>query len=533
METKSSMSEKRPTAVVLQQESAPGLAPGWPQAGLALAASVLVLLFTYHDTYGRILYIWLNNGTFAHGGLIPFIVAFLIWRRRGEVLSVAPQPCWVALTGLFGAALIWLLGNLVDAGVVQQFAVVAMLPLLVLAVLGRRIAWLLLFPLAYLFFGVPFGEFLVSPLQDFTAAFTVKALRLTGIPVYWEGRFFYLPSGTFEVAKACSGVRYLIASLALGTLYAYLNYRSVKRRLVFVGLSIVLPIVANGFRAYGIVLIADLSDYTLAVGVDHILYGWVFFGIVMFLLFWLGSLFHEAPADSPDTAKVLPQADRSPAGSGAFLASAALAALLGGSGMVLAQVLKTAPSTEGELPVLALPQGEGAWQGPQEPGPAWQPVFHGADRELRGSYRADGDGEPVEVYIAWYQDQHQGKELVNVMNKIHDAMRDRVTPLGLHQFRLSDGRQWPVYVTEVLDDADTRRRIWYWYEVDGQATTSPVRAKLYELIRRLRGGEQGSAVIAVATEGDLDASQADTRLADFLGMMLPSLRAAVRGGDTP
>ena len=74
----------------------------------------------------------------------------------------------------------------------------------------------ILFPLAYLLFAVPLGDFLVGPLQDVTAVFTVWALQLTGIPVYLEGRFFYIPTGAFEVAEACSGIRYLIASLALG-----------------------------------------------------------------------------------------------------------------------------------------------------------------------------------------------------------------------------------------------------------------------------------------------------------------------------
>src|SRR5262249_35737350 len=108
---------------------------------------------------------------------------------------------------------------------------------------------------------------------------------------------FLIPSGRWSVVEACSGIRYLIASLVVGTLYAYLSYRSLTRRLVFVGFSIAVPIVANWIRAYMIVMIGHLSGNTLAVGVDHIIYGWAFFGLVILLMFWIGARWHDNKAE--------------------------------------------------------------------------------------------------------------------------------------------------------------------------------------------------------------------------------------------
>ncbi len=153
------------------------------------------------------------------------------------------------------------------------------------------------FPLAFLFLGVPFGEAFLPRLMDWTAEFTVGALRLSGIPVYREGNFFAIPSGQWSVVEACSGLRYLIASLTVGALFAYLNYQRMRKRVLFVALSIVVPVLANFLRAYMIVMIGHLSNMKLAVGVDHFLYGWVFFGIVIGLLFWLGSFWRD-PAPS-------------------------------------------------------------------------------------------------------------------------------------------------------------------------------------------------------------------------------------------
>jgi exosortase/archaeosortase family protein len=140
---------------------------------------------------------------------------------------------------------------------------------------------------------VPFGDFIVPVLQEYTAWFAVWLLQLSGLPMYREGLYISIPAGDFVVAEECSGVRYLIASVALGLIYAYISYRSVWRRAALVALAIALPIIANGIRAWGIIMIAHWTDMEHAVGVDHLIYGWVFFGFVMLLLFWLGSLWWE------------------------------------------------------------------------------------------------------------------------------------------------------------------------------------------------------------------------------------------------
>src|SRR3546814_20816354 len=92
----------------------------------------------------------------------------------------------------------------------------------------------------------------------------VHLLRLTGMPVFLDGYLIQIPTGSFLVAEACSGVRYLLVSVALGVLTAYLFFRSWPRRLLFVALSVAVPIVATGIRAYGIIMLAPLGGYELA-----------------------------------------------------------------------------------------------------------------------------------------------------------------------------------------------------------------------------------------------------------------------------
>jgi exosortase A len=486
----------------------------------ALGVTLVAVIAAYFGTAAGIVEIWWRSGTFTHGFLVVPIVAYLIWRDRARVAGIdpAPQPLALALLGLI--ALAWLAARLLEINAAQQFAVVALIPAAVWALLGTRVARALAFPLAYLFFVVPFGEFLVPALQDITAAFTVWALNVTRIPVLWEGRFFYIPSGSFEVATACSGVRYLIASIALGTLYAYLSYRALWRRVAFIAVAAVVPVVANGIRAYMIVMLAHFSDYQLAVGVDHFIYGWVFFGAVMFLLFWVGHFFRD-PA--PDMAASAGARSATAAGVRWPLWTAAAVAVVASA--PLANTF--AFSAKGADLAVTLPEGRDAWRGPFDAVEGWTPRFLGASAQQRADYQRDG--HTVQVYAAYYARQSAQAELISSENTLYDSRRDRRIEDGPIEIVLQDGRRWPAHETRIQTPAGMRL-LWHWYVVDGREVANPVMAKLLEARARLRRNPIGSSVVVLAAEYDVEPDRARERLRVFLAALAQPLRESVGVG---
>ena len=511
--------------VVVEETKNPEWAPGWFSASITFGFSLLVLGAIFWSTYSDIVTIWWRSETYAHGFLILPIVGYLIWEKRAELVHVSPQPAPRAVLLMVFPALLWLLGYAAQAAVVEQLAAVTMLPVVVWVIFGSDVVRRIMFPLAYLLFAVPVGDFLVSPLQDITAVFSVWALQLTGIPVYWEGLFFHIPSGSFEVAEACSGIRYLIASLALGTLYAYLTYTSLKRRLIFIVMAAIVPIIANGIRAYSIVMIAHLSDYSLAVGVDHIIYGWVFFGVVIFLLFWVGSFFREKSisvhSKETTSANVVAVNGKTPTIL-TFVIWAVLAVSVAISAPGFAAWMD-ARSTEALVTDVTLPLGHNQWNGPLKTTTQWSPSFVGA-QEHRAEYRKDG--KSVQVYLAYYPSQNKNAELVNWNNVVFDDEQSRRLGGGVAQAHLSAGRNWPVLVTR-LESEDRTRLVWHWYEVDGSATVGRVWAMAYAARSRFLGGHLGSAAWVISTEYSMSPEEAAVVMEDFLTAMLPQLREAV------
>jgi exosortase A len=480
---------------------------------------VLVVVL-YYETAASIVAIWRRSDTFAHGFLVVPAVLWLIWRQREHVAELTPRPDYLGLVLLGGLGFGWLAAELAEVLVVQQLAMVMMIPAVVVTVLGRRVAWALTFPLAFLLLAVPIGEGLIPPLMNFTADFTVAMLQLVGIPVYREGTFFTIPSGNWSVVEGCSGLRYVIASVTAGCLYAYLNYRSLGRRLAFVAASIVVPVIANGLRAFMIVMIAHHSDMKLALGVDHFIYGWVFFGIVMVALFWAGSFWHEAEAaverapatgGEPAERPVLPAAV-------AVLAAVAI-------WPAYAAYLATGAAAAAPAQLVA-PAGSAGWQRDPAPLTDWRPRYIGADASVFEVYRK---GEhAVVLYLGYYRHQRQGAELVNSQN----VMVRQKHPVWEN---IGESRRAVPLAGEPLDVRQTLLRsqpqrliIWDWMQLDGQRTTSSYLAKLLLAKSRLLGQpDDGLAIIVAAPYGERR-EPAEAALREFVRDMLPGIDGAQR-----
>jgi exosortase A len=469
----------------------------WVTALCLLTLSALATVALLWPSALSISHIWLNSETYQHGMIIVPLAVFLAWTRRHQLALIAPRPSAWGLAWLALAGLAWVLARSVDVKLVQHFALVAMLPGLVITLLGVRAALILIFPLGFVFFAVPFGDFIVPKLQDYTAWFSVQMLRLSGLPVYQDGYYISIPRGNFVVAEVCSGVRYLIASLALGLVYADLSYRSVWRRLALVALAIALPIIANGIRAYGIIMIAHWTNMEYAVGVDHLIYGWLFFGLVMVLLFWLGSLWWEKQPAS-DQPAVVAKPVAAPLSRRAMTVILVLMAVIlvaprGGDLWLTDRAARIAVASEPRLPT-DLPN----WQGPQPASGVWQPQYHDAHAEQAGLYHAD-DSE-VELHLYHYLNQGDGSEIVSYRNRIYDGRVWRRSAERAQLVTSSTGQSLRVHET-VLSGPGGSRLVWHWYQIGEHATIHRVEVKLREAEALLRGDGRGSLLVAVSAAG--------------------------------
>ncbi|MDE2598534.1 MAG: exosortase A [Rhodocyclaceae bacterium] len=465
----------------------------WPRSLAALLLAFALIAAAYWSTLAGMVEIWDRSGTFTHAFLVPPITLWLIWRLREPLSRFTPAPAPTMVIPLLLVGALWLLGQLAAANVVTQFALVSMVVFSVPMLLGIPVARAILFPLLFLYFCVPFGEFIMPRLMQWTADITVAGVRLSGVPVYQEGLQFVIPSGHWSVVEACSGIRYLIASICVGMLFAYLNYSTLKRRVLFIIAAALVPLVANWVRAYGIVMLGHLSGNKLATGVDHLVYGWVFFGIVMTLLFMMGMRWQE-PEHKPDLSA------HAASRRGSLLLTCVLlvvALLLPRAGLWLIErgdLTQTPAFNTDMLPDV------GQWHGMPVGFSGWQPAFTQPAATWKRSY-AEG-GRQAAVYVAYYRHQDKQRKLVsseNMLARSDDPFWAVVERGGAESNGFSV--RTAVLRGGSVSGGEQRLRVWHWYWIDGQLTASDIKAKLLMLKSRLSGrGDDGAIVVLYAPE---------------------------------
>lgn len=485
----------------------------WLRAGALTLGALLLLTAMFWPTFYSMAEVWERSETFAHGYIIFPISIWLVWRRWNVLSQISPSPDLrgLALLGLAGVG--WLLADAGSVSVVAQYAYIVMLIAVVWTLLGAQFVWAAFFPLMFLLFAVPMGEFLIQPLMGVTADFTVAMLQATGIPVYREGTFFSIPSGDWSVVEGCSGLRYLIASITLGVLYAYLTYRSWKRRLLFSIAAMIVPVFANSGRAYMIVMIAHLSDMKLALGVDHYIYGWVFFGIVMLLLFWIGSFWREDNQPEPEFGLRAPATASMRARP--MLPVTLITLLIAGLWPVYAGWLNARP-----LPAMPELQAEaqGGWQ-PVESFTTWVPHWIGADRQMRQPYTQAGRNVLLE--LNYYATQRQDAELVNSQNFMIKQKDPAWSNVGEAIVTVQiNGQSQQVRQARLRGSNGQRLLVWQWNLINQRPVVNDHEAKLglaFDRVRMKR--DDGLSVLIATPYEDVEVDAATATLARFAADM--------------
>ncbi len=420
-------------------------APSWRAPLLALAAALAAWGVVFAPEVAAAVRVWNSSTAYNHCWLILPIAAWLGWQRRARLAAIVPAPSPLLLAALVPLALAWLLAERLGIMEGRQLTALGMAVVATVALLGWRFGRAMAAPLAYLVFLVPFGAFTVPMLQRVTARMIEVLLGLTDIPHFVDDIVIEIPAGTFLVAEACAGLRFLIAAIAFGALYALVMFRSPWRRLIVMVLSVVVPILANGLRGFGLVLIGHYSGNAAAVDADHVLYGWVFFSIVLLLLILAGLPFRQdgaAPAPVPEASP--PAAPGRPAGFAATVLTAGLLAAAGPAGAALLDRGGAAPPRMVPLALAAPPgcvaEGDGTvlrcgeWQASSRvlvfpAGAVWSRVVaerrgitHDSDVDrtftvippggaVRWDVRQSGDGDGARAVATWLDGRPAGEGL--------------------------------------------------------------------------------------------------------------------------
>jgi exosortase A len=443
--------------------------------------------------------IWIISDIFNHCLFVLPGVGYLIYLKRSELNLNFLKPNYFIVILCLGSLTLYAIGLAGDVQLFMHIATFTFLPLSLWAFIGNRLAYKIIFPLSFILFCIPIGEELIPALQEVTADLSMVMLKWSGIPVYRSGLYIEIPQGQFLVAEACSGISFFIASIVIGSLYAYLNMQSAKRRIIFVCISIVFPIIANAIRVFGIILTGYLTDMEHAVGADHLIYGWIFFSLVIVCLLGIGELVREKQLTSVETNQT---SDTQFTGinvkvyyQSCISIIVIMLMFLAWFKVINAQLNET---TSGSSLNLSLTENQEILNDNYRS--SWTPEFKQPFQEFY--FLKQLNGLPVDIYIAWYPRGHG--ELISSLNKLYTEKE--WTLAAKNRFQLDDNQTIEL---STIVNPQGKRLLSYWYVIDDKIFTDKKKAKLYEIYKVLMGSYVGSGLVALSQTTQNETTEQD------------------------
>lgn len=286
---------------------------GWGSLGAAVYIKICIIgvlvYYLFREDINLIVYRWVNDSSWSHGFLIPLFSLYFLNQHKDKILEIKAKQNWLGLISLLLLLVFYPLNyKYFRVGYARPITVIACLGSIVLFLGGWKLVRYTWLPVVYLIFAIPLPgrwyKMITIPMRQWAAQIATVLLSLVKdleasvqgviINVIYKGIPLDQP---LDVAEACSGMRLLMAFLALGVAMAYLHWRPVWQRIVLVCSTIPIAIFCNIIRVTVTGFIHILWDPKYAQGIYHDMLGMMMlplaFGIYGTLAWFMSNLFVE------------------------------------------------------------------------------------------------------------------------------------------------------------------------------------------------------------------------------------------------
>ena len=461
-----------------------------PAPPIQIGAGIFLLFLAFYwKSIIELIDLWNSSSTYSHGYLIPLVTLYLIISKNKLLINTPLKPSPLLLIPLVFTLLLWLFATITETKTIE----LSLLPLVFIftytSIIGYKSSLLIATALLYLLLAVPIWNILIPTLQDMAVFFNQHALSLAGFPTYIENTSVTIPAGTFEIEDGCSGIRYLVVSLALGSLFSLMNYKSLKPALILLVLSFVFPVILNWIRIYIIILIGHFSEMQSPLVTKHHTFGWVLYGISLIPFYFIAHKLSAFETNTTETeANISPEAAKQYSTLYyAFYITLPLAFMI--SPTFFSSYLATKNiKTVGHI---TAPSAVSPWLGPIHYN-KWAPGYKNAGISSNTIYIGSDSHPEIALHLYYYGKESADSELINENNII--TKDEYISSEKVFLFK-----DHKIIENIVTIPGIQSRLVWYWYYVNNKSTTSPIESKILHA-QELITGKATSSLIAVSTE---------------------------------
>jgi len=274
---------------------------------LKIALISVIFIGIYFPTFcWMIAQFMIDDSNYSHGVLIPFVCLWIVWQMKDKLKDTVVCPARVGIWVIAAGLIIHVMALSVKVDFISALSMLMTIVGIILYLFGWKMMRVLVFPVGFLFFMIPFPDvftiFLTYKLKIMATHGAVATINAIGIPCIAEGAKIILPDTFLEVGAPCSGIRSLISLLALGALFAYLLNISIIRRMVVFLSTIPIALLSNVIRITLLCLVAHIygKEAALPGGFFHDFSGFLVFIIAFGCLYGVGNMVSPKVASSSE-----------------------------------------------------------------------------------------------------------------------------------------------------------------------------------------------------------------------------------------
>jgi exosortase D (VPLPA-CTERM-specific) len=518
---------------------------GWKPALIGAA-----LIFMYSTVLWKLVYDWWTDDNYSHGLIVPFLIAYIIWQRKGRIASLGASPnTVVGLLLVVAAAVLLLGGTLASVLVAQRISLVTMLIGVILYFYGLKVLRKLAIPFALLILAIPIPQMLFNkfafPLQLLASRIAERGLVVLSVPVERLGNLIEIPfSGTgeiisLEVVEACSGIRSLMTLITLALVLGYftrdgrrpgttfrevLSDKDVVRTLLLMISAVPIALITNAGRVMITGLLAHHYGQASIEGTWHDVSGAVVFVSALALLMGLNSLLRlllrsggaSEVYETGTSAKVA--TTRFETGRVALIFAVVIAC-----GTMVNWFQYRGEVEVQRLPLSEIPAVLGGWE-QRNPDIRFDPesekVLKATDYVMRDYY---GPGKRLNLYVGYYASQRGGTTYHSPMSCLPGTGWELEDPQVL-EIQSPSGKRFQVN-RYVIRQGDYKEFLIYWYQGRGRTFTNEYLDKFYTSLDSVTRRRSDGAMVRIMTPIGKDAERSLAAAIDLTGHAADNLDA--------
>jgi exosortase len=282
----------------------------WVKLGL-LAAAFIALFYRWFLAQAQ--HSAGSMEDWGHSFVIPLIGGYMVWQHRRQILLTPPTTFWPGLAPMLLGVVCYLFFIVGVANhMLQGFAMLLTLAGMSLLLMGPGLFRYVFLPISYLVFMITIAEqvmikltFQLQQVAAIGAWMVLKLISLVGgFMVDISGNTLEVGGNKLNVAEACSGMRMVIAFVALGAAVALFSCRHWWQRTALILLAAPVAVFNNILRVATLGLLS-LKWPTLTVGQAHMFIGTLLLvlglGIFMGIVWALNRIVVEPENRTPQT----------------------------------------------------------------------------------------------------------------------------------------------------------------------------------------------------------------------------------------